>query len=59
MLFFAGADFPLERFEPDFVRGVIRYEASVAAAVEVVLLAEVVLVNEAESDACNPDKKER
>lgn len=57
MLLLAFGRFALTDFDVDFVRGVIRQQASVAAAVDKVFGAEVVLIEEDPADACNADKK--
>ena len=59
MLGLAAAGLSLERLDPDERWGVVRYEASVSAAVHVVFLAEIVLIEQADPHARNADKKPR
>lgn len=56
-LLLAFLRFALGGLDFDLVRGVARYEASVSAAIDVILFAQVVGIEQAFSDARNADKK--
>ena len=57
MFQFAFDRLALADFNFDFCRRIVRQEASVAAEVNMIFLAEIVLVEQSFADACNADKK--
>ena len=50
-------DFNLTRLDFRLARSVSLYEASVAAAIDMIFLTEVVFVKESDAERCNADKK--